>query len=116
MRVIGAEPIGAPTLHASLAANELVTLDVIDTRANTLAPRRSEALTFELIREHVERVVLVSDDDMLAAARWLWGEHGIGAELSGAAAVAALLCGAYAPAEGEHVCALVCGAGTDGQG
>ncbi len=115
VRVIGVEPKGAPTLHASLAANELVTLDAIETRANTLAPRRSAELTFELIREHVEHVVLVSDDDMQAAASWLWFELGIGAELSGAAAVAALLSGAYVPAEGEHVCALVCGAGTDGQ-
>jgi threonine dehydratase len=113
-RVIGVEPIGAPTLHASLEAGELVTLDAITSRANTLAPRRSEAITFALIQEHVERVVLVSDADMENAARWLWFEHGLSVELSGAAAVAALLSGAYTPAEGEHVCALVCGSGTDG--
>jgi threonine dehydratase len=114
VRVIGVEPTGAPTLHASLDAGALVTLDAITTRANTLAPRRSEASTFELIRQHVERIVLVSDADMEEAARWLWFEHGLGAELSGAAAVAALLSGAYVPAPDEHVCAFVCGSGTDG--
>jgi threonine dehydratase len=58
--------------------------------------------------------VLVTDEEMRQAARWLWFEFGIAAELSGAAAVAALQAGAYRPADGAHVVALVCGAGTDG--
>jgi threonine dehydratase len=114
VRVVGVEPVGAPTLHASLAAGELVTLPGIATRANTLAPRRSAAINLRMIERHVERVVLVEDDAMRAAARWLWFEHGLGAELSGAAAVAALLSGAYVPRPDERVVAFVCGAGNDG--
>ena len=114
VRVIGVEPTGAATLHDSVAAGALVTLDRIETQANTLAPRRSAQLNLDLIQAHVERIVLVSDEAMRAAARWLWFEHGLGAELSGAAAVAAIQSGRYVPAEGEHVVALVCGAGTDG--
>jgi threonine dehydratase len=56
----------------------------------------------------------VTDEEMLEAARWLWFEMGIAPELSGAAAVAALLSGKVSPAPTEKVCALVCGAGTDG--
>ena len=108
--------IGAPTLHDSVAAGALVTLDAIETKANTLAPRRSAQLNLDLIRAHVERIVLVSDDDMRAAARGLWFEHGLGAELSDAAAVAALLSGQYLPADAEQGVALVCGAVTDGLG
>ena len=51
---------------------------------------------------------------MRAAARWLWHEIGVAAELSGAAAVAALLFGRYGVTTGEQICAIVCGAGTDG--
>ena len=51
---------------------------------------------------------------MAAAAQWLWREMGVAAELSGATAVAAILSGRYCPAAGERVCAVVCGAGTDG--
>lgn len=112
LRVIGVEPAGAPTLHESLARGELVTLDGVTTAAGSLALRRSTPLNLELARRHVERVVLVDDDDMRAAARWLWFELGVGAELGGAAAVAALLSGRYAPAFGERVAAIVCGAGT----
>ena len=44
----------------------------------------------------------------------LWRELGLAADMSGAASVAALMSGAYRPAPGERVCAIVCGAGTDG--
>ena len=69
---------------------------------------------FDRLREKVERVLLVKDEDMRAAARWLWREAGVAVELSGAAAVAAMLAGHYHPAPGERVCAVICGAGTDG--
>ena len=51
---------------------------------------------------------------MRAAARWLWFEMGVVAELSGAAALAALMTGRHRPSAGENVVALICGAGTDG--
>jgi threonine dehydratase len=51
---------------------------------------------------------------MVAASRWLWPETGIAADLSGAAAIAALQSGVAGFGRGESVCALVCGAGPDG--
>lgn len=114
IKVIGVEPVGAPTLHDSLRAGRLVELARIDTAANTLAPRRSEPINLEIIARHVDEIVLVDDEEMREAARWLWFEHGVAAELSGAASVAALLAGRYRPREAERVCALICGAGTDG--
>ncbi len=114
IRIIGVEPVGAPTLHDSLAAGRLVELARLDTAAVTLAPRRSAEINFAIIRQNVEQVVLVEDRDMREAARWLWRELGVATELSGAAAVAALLAGGYRPAPDERVCAIVCGSGSDG--
>jgi threonine dehydratase len=114
VRIIGVEPTGAPTLLRSLEAGRPSVLERVDTAAGTLAPRSTDPLNFSLIQRHVERVVLVSDAAMRDAAAWLWFEHGVAAELSGAAAVAALLTGAYRPAPGERLCAVVCGAGSDG--
>ena len=116
IRIVGVEPVGAPTLHDSLAAGRLVEIPHLDTAAVTLAPRRSELVNFTIVRQTVERIVLVDDTEMRAAARWLWREIGVAAELSGAAAVAALLSGRYRAMAGEQVCAIVCGAGTDGIG
>ena len=112
--MIGVEPTGAPTLKRSVEAGRLVELDVINTEANTLAPRRSEQMNLDIVRECVDDIVLVEDDDMRAAARWLWFEMGLGIELGAGAAVAALRVGAYRPSRGEQICAVVCGAGTDG--
>lgn len=114
VRVIGIEPTGAPTLKESLAANAVIQLPEIKTAAGTLAPRSTAPINLEIIRDHVDEIVLVSDADMAQAAHWLWFEMGIAAELSGAAAVAALLTGQVQPDPDEKVCVLVCGAGTDG--
>ena len=112
--VIGVEPVGAPTLKESVAAGRLVTLPGIETAAGTLAPRCSAEINLEIIRRHVDQIVLVSDQDMTTAAGWLWAGLGIAAELSGAAAMAALLTGKVAPPAGSVVGVLVCGAGRDG--
>ena len=111
--IIGVEPVGAPTLHASLAAGRLVTLDRVTTEANTLAPRRSHELNLAIIRDLVDTIVLVDDDAMRESARFLWFEAGIAAELAGAAATAAIRTGQV---PGERPCAIVCGVGTAGIG
>ncbi|HLX39245.1 MAG TPA: pyridoxal-phosphate dependent enzyme, partial [Ktedonobacteraceae bacterium] len=114
IQVIGVEPVGAPTLYESLRAGQVVELPEIRTAANTLAPRMSAALNLEIIQQYVAEIVLVTDEEMQEAAQWLWFELGIATELSGAAAVAALLTGKVHVLPSQKVCALICGAGTDG--
>ena len=114
IRIIGIEPIGAATLYESLRAGHVVELADIRTAATTLAPRQSATIILEIIRHNVEEIVLVTDEEMQEAVRWLWFEMGVAAELSGAAAVAALLAGKVAGSPSQKVCALVCGAGSDG--
>jgi threonine dehydratase len=114
VRIIGIEPTGSPTLHACLAAGRLVSLERLDTRVATMSCRRTEPSIFDVVRRNVDDIVLVTDEEMEEAARWLWFEFGLAADLSGAASAAALLSGRFRPPERAHVCALVCGAGTDG--
>jgi threonine dehydratase len=114
IRIIGVEPVGAPTLHASLAAGRVVELPEITTIVPTMAARKTEEINFDIIRRHVEDIVLVSDEEMREAARYLWFESGLAVDLSGAAAVAALLTGRVRAEAGKRTCALVCGAGADG--
>jgi threonine dehydratase len=114
LRIIGVEPVGAPTLLRSLEAGSVIQLPSVQTLANTLAPRQTTQLNFEMVYRGVDQIVLVSDEDMRQAAQWLWFEMGVGAELSGAAAIAALLTQKIQVSPSETVCALVCGAGLDG--
>jgi threonine dehydratase len=114
IRLIGVEPVGAPTMHASLKAGEVVMLDQITSRVPTMSAKSTDPMNFAIAQAHVEDIVLVEDDAMLAASRQLWFECGVAADLSGAASLAALQTGGYVPAPGERVCALICGAGAEG--
>lgn len=114
VRIVGIEPVGAPTLHDSLQAGRVVTLDRVTTSVPTMAARRTDERIFEIVRRHVDGVVLVTDEEMKKAAEWLWFEMGIAADLSGAASIAALMTGRFRAGPDAHVCCLICGAGPDG--
>jgi len=114
MRIVGVQPTGAASMHDSLKQGRLVELDRVTTRVPTLAARKTEPVNFEIVRKHVDDIVLIEDDDMDAASRWLWREMNVAADPSGAATVAALMTGRINPNPGSKVCALVCGAGTEG--
>ncbi len=113
-RIIGIEPVGAPTLFESVKAGGVVELSGITTCVPTLAALKTEPINFEIVQRFVEDIVLVTDEEMRAAARWLWFEMGLATDLSGAASLAAVRSGKFRPRRGRKVCALVCGAGSDG--
>ena len=112
IRIVAVEPEGSPTLHNALAAGEPVDSPAEGVAANSLAPKRVGKLMFPIAQAFVAQSVLVSDDDIVAAQNALWQGVRVVAEPGGAAAFAALLCGRYAPAPGERVAVLVCGANT----
>lgn len=112
--IIGIEAEGSPVLLRSLEAGRNVALDRVTTAVATMACAKSDERIFETVRDRVDRIVLVSDEDMRAAAQWLWFEMGLAADLSGAAAIAALQAGRVPHRAGDRICAIVCGAGPDG--
>ena len=81
--------------------------------ADSLGSARVGDHTFPIVRDQVDRVVLVTDDQIRDAQRALWGDVHVIAEPGGAAAFAALRSGAYRSEPGERVCVLVCGANCD---
>ncbi len=113
VKVVGIEAAGSPVLLRAIEAGANIALDRVTTSVATMSCAKTEDTIFEVVRDRVDEIVLVEDDEMRAAARWLWFEMGLAADLSGAAAVAALQTGRYLPAPGERLCAIVCGAGPD---
>ena len=112
VRVIGAEPEGAPTMTAALAAGRPVDAATGSVAVDSLAPRRVGDLTYAVIAKRAHSIAGVSDDAILAAQRLLWDRLRIVAEPGGCAALAALVSGAYSPDEGEHVAVVLSGANT----
>lgn len=113
VRVVGIEAEGCPVLLRALEAGQNIGLDKITTSVATMACAKTDDAIFEIVRERVDDIVLVDDEEMRKAARWLWFEMGLAADLSGAAAIAALREGRVAVRPGDRVCAIVCGAGPD---
>ncbi|MEP7353413.1 MAG: threonine/serine dehydratase [Acidobacteriota bacterium] len=93
IRVIGVEPETANDAFLSLAAGKRVEISPPDTIADGLRVPVTSPLTFSFIQQNVERVVLVSDDEIRAAVKWLLLRMKILVEPSGAASVATALAG-----------------------
>lgn len=110
-RVVAVEPVGCPTLHAALAAGAPVDVVPGGLAADSLGASRIGELGFAALRDATS--VLVGEDDVRAARRWLWDDLRVAAEPGGAAALAALTSGAYVPADGERVAVVVCGGNSD---
>ena len=113
IRIIAIEPEGAPTLYRALEAGQPVDAPAEGIAADSLAPKRVGEMMFPIAEAFVERSILVSDDDIVAAQKALWDRMRIITEPGGAAAFAAMLSGRYVPAEGERVAVLVCGSNTN---
>jgi threonine dehydratase len=112
-KVIGVETEGTPSMHAAIAAGEPVEVEVSGLAVSSLGSNRIGDIPWNAISQWVEGSILVSDDEVRTAQRWLWNETRLIAEPGAATTVAALLTGKYQPQPGEKVVALVCGANTD---
>jgi threonine dehydratase len=112
IRLIGVEPQSAPTLTRALAAGRPVDAEAGGIAADSLAPRRVGEHAFRIIQPTIDRTIVVSDDDIRAAQRYLWSTLRVVAEPGGAAAFAALLSGAYVAREDERIVVVITGGNT----
>ncbi len=90
IRVFGCEPERADDAYRSLSSGTLQSLESSDTIADglraSLAPR-----TFAILRDNVERILLASEEELIAAMRMVWERMKIIIEPSSAVAIAPLL-------------------------
>ena len=93
MHVLGVEPATANDAALSLAAGKRIGIDPPDTIADGLRVPQLGELTFSIIQANVEKVLLVSDDEIREAVKWLLLRMKILVEPSGAATAAAVLSG-----------------------
>lgn len=113
VKVVAVESHGCPTLHTALRAGAPVDVDVSGLAADSLGARRVGQLMFPIAQRCVAESLLVSDDDIRRAQLYLWQHARIPSEPGGAAAMAAVLSGAYRGRSGERIGVLVCGANVD---
>ena len=107
VRVIGVESSGAPGMHDSVRAGEVVTLGRVDCIIDGLRVKRVGATTFEVVRQFVDEIVTLPDEQIFDAMLWVMSHAKLVVEGAAAAPVAALLHGLVkAPRGAKVVCVL----------
>ena len=112
-RVVALEPELAPTLFRAREAGQPVDVAVSGIAADSLGAKRIGDIAWNVTQRHVTDALLLSDETIRAAQRWLWKELKLAVEPAAALGLAALQCGAYQPRADEKVCLILCGANMD---
>ncbi|MFC7129200.1 threonine ammonia-lyase [Haloferax chudinovii] len=112
-RVIGVQAEQASSAADSLNKGSIQTIDEVDTIADGIAVRRIGDKPFEVIRERVDEVVTVSDEEIAVALTYLLERSKTLVEGAGAVALAALLFEKFDYEEGEVVVPALCGGNID---
>lgn len=109
IKIYGVEPNGADSVFQSMKAGKPVTLDKVDTIADSLGAPHALPYSFGLIQEHVDEIVHVSDDELRAAmgimnrSLKLMPEPACAASFAGASGPLRMIC------EGKKIGLLACG-------
>lgn len=113
VRVIGVESSGAPGMQRSLEAGHLVTLERVDCVIDGLRVRRVGEQTFEIVRQVVDEVVTLPDEEIFDAMLWVMHHAKLVVEGAAAAPVGALLKGLIRAPAGARVVAVLSGGNLD---
>ena len=97
VRVVGVQAANAAAVPPSLAAGHPVEIQTRPTIADGILVAQPGDVPFEIIKDYVDEVVTVSDDDIARAILLLVEQAKVVVEPAGAVGVAAMICGAVKP-------------------
>lgn len=112
IKVYGVQAAGAPSMYESVRQDRAVHLDSVQTIADGIAVKSPGALTFELIKQYVDEIVTVNDEETAAAILALLEKQKLVAEGAGAVGVAAVMFDRL-PVKGKKVLCVVSGGNVD---
>ena len=113
VRVIGVQAANCAPMKPSVAAGEIVRVEALETIADGIAVKSPGALTMPLIREFVDDIVEVSEDEIARAIYFCVTNNRLVVEGAGAAGLAALLADKIELSADDNVCAVLCGGNID---
>lgn len=112
-RVVCVEPHGSQAYASALRSGHPVDVDIDSVAADSLGARRIGAVPYACLSDAGAESVLVDDEAIRTAQRFLWDRLRLVVEPGGAAATAAILSGAFVPNPGSRTVVVVCGANAD---
>jgi threonine dehydratase len=114
--VFGVEPYGADSMYRSFAAGRPASIDKVATIADSLGAPFATPMSYALCRAHIDELVRVTDQELVAAMRFLLEHARLAVEPAAAAATAALLGPLAERLAGRRVGLIVCGTNIDAAG
>lgn len=109
VRLVAVEPVGCPSLHEARKAGGPVIAPVGGVASSSLGAAKVGDHTW-VANRWIDESVLVDDDAILEAQRWLWENSRLWVEPAAASTIAALLTGTVEPGPDETVVAVLSGA------
>ena len=112
VKVYGVQVAGAPSMYNSIRDGEIERLDSVSTIADGIAVKQPGENTYAIVKEYVDEIALVTDDEVSSAILALIEKQKMIAEGAGAAAVAAVMFDKF-DLKGKRVVAVVSGGNID---
>ena len=112
VKVYGVQVAGAPSMYNSIKDGEIESLEFVSTIADGIAVKKPGDNTYALVKEYVDEIALVTDDEVASAILALMEKQKMIAEGAGATAVAAVMFHKF-DLKGKRVVAVVSGGNID---
>lgn len=112
VKIYGVQASGAPSMYNSVNSNSIECLDSVSTIADGIAVKQPGENTFELVKNYVDDIALVTDDEISSAILALIEKQKMIAEGAGAVSVAAAMFDKF-PIKGKKVVSIVSGGNID---
>ena len=112
VKIYGVQAAGAPSMFKSINNGSIVCLDSVSTIADGIAVKQPGENTFELVKNYVDDIALVTDDEISSAILALIEKQKMIAEGAGAVSVAAAMFDKF-PIKGKKVVSVVSGGNID---
>ncbi len=110
IKVIGVEPAGANCMQVSLEKGEVTTLPGVNTIADGTAVKTPGSRIFEYIRQNIDSIITVEDDELIVAFLDMVENHKMVVENSGLLSAAALK---HLDVSGKKIVSILSGGNMD---
>ena len=114
-KIYGVEPTGANSMAQSIKVGKPVTLNSIDTIADSLAPPMALPFSYSVCKKFVDEFVAVTDNQICAGLSLLQEEGKLAVEPAAGAVVAGAIWPLRKKLAGKRIGLVICGANIDAQ-
>ena len=112
IKIYGVQAAKAASMYQSVKEDKQLTLDTVNTFADGIAVKHPGDITFQMVKEYVDEIVTVEEDEIAAAILHLLEKQKLIAEGAGAVSVAAVMFDKI-PLRDKNIVCIVSGGNID---